>query len=188
MRSCAKWQQQMGNLSFLRDFGTLKEWPNIVLIQSVFIRVFWSNQITVRWGLCLGTRRVVESRWFEGWSVSICCSMPCGALHTAYLDRSRSVPGGMSVLLVPRLRLCVPRDYPSHTTRRRPVRYIWLHMATCVMGPKAGDADFQQRGGNGWKKWSHVGRSLLLGGGEGSWALKGKDLLAPSGALVVIMG
>ena len=62
-----------------------------------------------------------------------------------YLARSRSVPGGMSVLLVPRLRLCVPRDYPSHTTRRRPVRYIWLHMATCVMGPKDGDADFQQR-------------------------------------------
>ena len=29
--------------------------------------------------------------------------------------------------------------------------------------------------GNGWKKWSHVGRRLLLW--EGSWALKGKDLL-----------
>ena len=146
----------MGNLSFLRVFGTLKEWPNIVLIQSVFIRVFWSNQITVRWGLCLGTRRVVESRWFEGWSVSICCSMPCCAL-VAYLDISRSVPGGMSVLLVPRLRLCVPRDYPSHTTRRRPVRYIWLHMATCIMGLKADvgilrgadDADFQQTDDNG---------------------------------------
>ena len=64
-----------------------------------------------------------------------------GCIHTW----PEVVPGGMSVLLVPRLRLCVPRDYPSHTTRRRPVRYIWLHMATCVMGPKAGDADFQQR-------------------------------------------
>ena len=30
----------MGNLSFLRVFGTLKEWPNIVLIQSVFISFF----------------------------------------------------------------------------------------------------------------------------------------------------
>ena len=44
------------------------------------------------------------------------------------------------------------------------VRYIWLHMATCIMGLKADDgilrgaddADFQQRDDSGWKRWSHV--------------------------------
>ena len=47
------------------------------------------------------------------------------------------------------------------------VRYIWLHMATCIMGPKADDgtlraaddAHFQQTDDNGRKRWTHVHRT-----------------------------
>ena len=59
--------------------------------------------------------------------------------------------------LTPRLRLCAAHDYQSHTTRWRPVLYIWLHMPTCIMAPKADDgilrgaddADPQQGDDNG---------------------------------------
>ena len=66
-----------------------------------------------------------------------------------------SVPSYASSQLV-----CAAHDYQSHTTRWGPVRYIWLHMPTCIVAPKADDgilrgaddAHFQQ-GDDKRMKW-----------------------------------
>ena len=122
----------------------------------MFIRFLLRNQITVRWVLCRGTSGV-ESRWLEGWNALMCI------VETQIVPEEISSTAAV-LCLTPRLRLCAAHDYQSHTTRWRPVRYIWLHMPTCIMAPKADDgilrgaddADPQQGDDNGWNRWTHV--------------------------------